>query len=74
MTATRYAALSEGKLHSTSLAARAAAAGEAAESIGVVAANLEAHQIPGCGQLVPEEAPNELAALLIPFLESARAS
>ena len=46
-------------------------AGESAESIGAVAANLEAHQIAGCGHLVPEEAPDELAALLIPFLVGA---
>ena len=41
---------------------------EAADSIGRLVTNLEAHIIPGCGHMVPEEAPDELCSLLLPFL------
>jgi pimeloyl-ACP methyl ester carboxylesterase len=43
-------------------------AGEAADSIHRLVTNLDAHIIPGCGHLVPEEAPDELCDLLFSFL------
>jgi pimeloyl-ACP methyl ester carboxylesterase len=43
-------------------------AGETADSVGCVATNLEAHIIPNCGHMVPEEAPEELSNLLLRFL------
>lgn len=43
-------------------------ASEAEDSISRLATTLDAHIIPGCGHLVPEEAPAELASLLLPFL------
>jgi pimeloyl-ACP methyl ester carboxylesterase len=33
-----------------------------------VATNVQTLVIPGCGHFVPDEAPNELLAALIPFL------
>jgi len=35
-------------------------AGEAEESIGRLVTSLKAHFIPGCGHVIPEEAPEEL--------------
>ena len=43
-------------------------AAEAEESIGRLVTNLNSHIIPDCGHLVPEEAPEELCDLLLPFL------
>jgi pimeloyl-ACP methyl ester carboxylesterase len=43
-------------------------AGESKDSISRLVTNLDAHVIPGCGHLVPEEAPDELCDLLLPFL------
>jgi pimeloyl-ACP methyl ester carboxylesterase len=45
-------------------------AGEAEESIGRLVTNLDSYIIPDCGHLVPEEAPEELCDLLLPFLSS----
>ncbi len=45
-------------------------AGEAEESIGRLVTNLDSYIIPDCGHLVPEEAPEELCELLLPFLSS----
>lgn len=41
---------------------------EVAESVNRVVENVTSHIIPGCGHLVPEEAPEELCDLLVPFL------
>lgn len=41
---------------------------EVAESVCLVAENVTSHIIPDCGHLVPEEAPDELNNLLVPFL------
>jgi pimeloyl-ACP methyl ester carboxylesterase len=43
-------------------------AGEAADSISRLVTNLDAHIIPGCGHLVPEEAADELCDLLFSLL------
>lgn len=43
---------------------------EAEASIGQLVTNLSAHVIAKCGHLVPEEAPDELCGLLLPFLAS----
>jgi pimeloyl-ACP methyl ester carboxylesterase len=43
---------------------------EAQESIERLVENLDCHVIPGCGHLVPEEAPEELCKLLLPFVGS----
>lgn len=43
-------------------------ANEAQESITRLVTNLDAHIIPDCGHLVPEEAPDELVELLLSFL------
>lgn len=43
-------------------------ANEASESIGRLVVNLDSHVIPACGHLIPEEAPDELCALVLPFL------
>jgi pimeloyl-ACP methyl ester carboxylesterase len=45
-----------------------ARADEAKESIEILVEKLDHHLIPGCGHLVPEEAPEELLGYLIPFL------
>ena len=44
-------------------------AGEAADSISRLITNLDAHIIPGCGHLVPEEAPDELCDFLFSFFD-----
>ncbi|MEW6397113.1 MULTISPECIES: alpha/beta hydrolase [unclassified Afipia] len=41
---------------------------ETSDSVGRVVTNLEAHIIPNCGHMVPEEAPEELSDLLLRFL------
>ena len=38
-----------------------------ADAMGLVATNVQTLVIPGCGHFVPDEAPNELLAALIPF-------
>jgi pimeloyl-ACP methyl ester carboxylesterase len=43
-------------------------ANEAQDSISRLVTNLDAHIIPDCGHLVPEEAPDELCELLLSFL------
>lgn len=43
-------------------------ANEAQDSISRLVTNLDAHIIPDCGHLVPEEAPDELGELLLSFL------
>jgi pimeloyl-ACP methyl ester carboxylesterase len=43
-------------------------ANEAQDSISRLVTNLDAHIIPDCGHLVPEEAPDELSELLLSFL------
>jgi pimeloyl-ACP methyl ester carboxylesterase len=43
-------------------------ADEASESIGRLVMQLDSYVIPGCGHLIPEEAPDELCDLLLPFL------
>ncbi|MEM8634772.1 MAG: alpha/beta hydrolase [Pseudomonadota bacterium] len=40
---------------------------ETSESLHAVADNVQSHILPGCGHLVPEERPNELAGLLREF-------
>lgn len=45
---------------------------EVAESVSLVVENVTSHIIPGCGHLVPEEAPDELSNLLVPFLGDPR--
>jgi pimeloyl-ACP methyl ester carboxylesterase len=47
-------------------------AGEAADSISRLVTNLESHIIPNCGHLVPEETPDELCDLLLPFLDKSK--
>jgi pimeloyl-ACP methyl ester carboxylesterase len=39
-----------------------------AEAMGLVATNVQSLVMPGCGHFVPDEAPEELLAALIPFL------
>ncbi|MGN6171606.1 MAG: alpha/beta fold hydrolase [Streptosporangiaceae bacterium] len=46
----------------------AGAAGGVAGVMGLVATHVQGLVIPGCGHFVPEEAPEELLAALIPFL------
>lgn len=41
---------------------------EVAESVSRVAEKVTSHIVPDCGHLVPEEAPDELSNLLVPFL------
>jgi pimeloyl-ACP methyl ester carboxylesterase len=41
---------------------------EVAESVSLVVEMVTSHVIPDCGHLVPEEAPDELSNLLVPFL------
>ncbi|MGY3484772.1 pimeloyl-ACP methyl ester carboxylesterase [Bradyrhizobium sp. USDA 4011] len=41
---------------------------ETADSVGRLVIDLESHVIPGCGHMVPEEAPEELSNLLRAFL------
>jgi len=36
--------------------------------MGLVATHVQGLAIPGCGRFVPDEAPEELLAALIPFL------
>ena len=45
-----------------------ARANEAKESIQLLVEQLDHRLIPGCGHLVPEEAPEELLQHLVPFL------
>jgi pimeloyl-ACP methyl ester carboxylesterase len=44
-------------------------AGESADSISRLVTKLDAHVIPGCGHLVPEEASDELCELLFSFFD-----
>ncbi|MCQ8241858.1 alpha/beta fold hydrolase [Rhizosaccharibacter radicis] len=49
-----------------------ACAGAVEEQLSRVADDLRCAVIPGCGHFVPEETPDELVALLLPFLEPYR--
>ncbi|USI74705.1 alpha/beta fold hydrolase [Sphingomonas morindae] len=49
-----------------------ACAGAVEEQLGRVADDLRCTVIPGCGHFVPEEVPDRLIALLIPFLDPYR--